>query len=163
LRYSDYSQLTADNVYNDGRLLKVKTQKTNKDVVIPLNPFVLTILEKYDGQIPKSISNQRTNDYLKDLGKLADLNDRVEIKQTKGGILITKFLAEWERITTHTGRRSFATNAYLNGVPTIDIMAITGHTTETSFMKYIKVTAEETAIRLLNHPHFNQMSVFKIA
>ena len=45
----------------------------------------------------------------------------------------------------HTARRSFATNLYLKGAPTLSIMQLTGHTTEVNFLKYIKVTKEENA------------------
>ncbi|TAF94264.1 MAG: integrase [Cytophagia bacterium] len=162
LRYSDFSQLTADNLSQDGRLLNVTTQKTGAGVSIPLNPVVLQIVRKYDGQMPKAISNQKTNVYLKELAQLADLTDRVEVVRTKGGKRITKYVAEWEQVCTHTARRSFATNAYLGGVSTIDIMQITGHRTEMAFMKYIKVKSEETARRLLEHPHFNQYPTLKV-
>ena len=55
---------------------------------------------------------------------------------------------KWEMIGTHTARRSFATNAYKAGIPSITIMAITGHRTETAFLKYIKVTLEEHAEKM---------------
>jgi hypothetical protein len=51
----------------------------------------------------------------------------------------------------HTARRSFATNFYLQGFPTIDLMRITGHKTEPSFLKYIRVTKLDTAKRLSEH------------
>jgi site-specific recombinase XerD len=162
LRYSDFSQLSADNLSHDGRLLNVTTQKTGVSVAIPLNPVVLQIIRKYNGQIPKAISNQKTNVYLKELAQLANLTDRVEVVRTKGGRRITKYVAEWEQVCTHTARRSFATNAYLAGINAIDIMQITGHRTETAFMKYIKVKSEETARRLLNHPHFNEYPTLKV-
>lgn len=53
-----------------------------------------------------------------------------------------------------TARRSFATNAYLQNVPTISIMKITGHRTEKSFLKYIKIIQEDNANKLVNHPFF---------
>ncbi len=163
LRFSDYSKLIPENFLADGRLLRVKTQKTDTGVFIPLNPIVLAIVNKYNGKLPKSITNQQTNIHLKEIGFLADLTERIEITQTKGGMKLTTFKDKWELVTTHTARRSFATNAYLNGVATIDIMKITGHKTESSFMKYIKIDGEQTAMRLLDHPHFNQMSVSKFA
>lgn len=54
-----------------------------------------------------------------------------------------------------TAHRSGATNMYLAGIPTIAIMKITGHKTETEFMKYIKITEEQTAMELMNHPYFS--------
>lgn len=57
-----------------------------------------------------------------------------------------------------TAHRSGATNMYLAGIPTIAIMKITGHKTETEFMKYIKITEEQTALELMNHPYFSGAS-----
>jgi integrase len=57
----------------------------------------------------------------------------------------------YECISSHTARRSFATNLYLDGYPTIEIQKITGHKTETSFMKYIRVTKLDAAKRLSAH------------
>lgn len=64
------------------------------------------------------------------------------------------FLQKCELVKTHTARRSGATNMYLAGIPTIAIMKITGHKTEKEFMKYIKITEEQTAMELMNHPYF---------
>ena len=57
-------------------------------------------------------------------------------------------MRKWEMISSHTARRSFATNEYLNGTPSITIMAVTGHKTEKAFLKYIKVTSREHAEKM---------------
>jgi integrase len=57
----------------------------------------------------------------------------------------TKSVPKYELITNHTGRRTAATLMYKKGIPSIHIMKITGHATESSFMKYIRITKEETA------------------
>ena len=69
-------------------------------------------------------------------------------KITKGN------LDKWLQIRTHTVRRSFATNAYMSGVPMLSIMKITGHRTTESFLKYIRVTKLEVAEKLKDHPFF---------
>ena len=51
-------------------------------------------------------------------------------------------------------RRSFCTNAYIKGLDTLDIMAISGHKTESNFLRYIKVTREQRAKRIAQHPFF---------
>ena len=43
-----------------------------------------------------------------------------------------------QNITSHTARRSYATNLYLKGIPIQAIMAVTGHTAERTFRTYIK-------------------------
>lgn len=165
LRFSDLNQLQPENFINDGKFVRVTTQKTDHPVYVPLKPEVRAILAKYNGIPPRVLTNQRMNQYLKEIAELAGLNEKVTITQTKGGLKETKTRQKWELVTTHTARRSFATNAYKEGVPTIDIMRLTGHRTETSFMKYIKVTNEEVAYRMAEHPFFTQekRGVFKIA
>ena len=76
------------------------------------------------------------------------------VSGTFGGIRRSATYFKWELITTHTARRSFATNAYLGNVPSISIMKITGHRTEKSFLKYIKISQEDNANKLLSHPFF---------
>lgn len=154
LRFSDFSELRPENITHNGRILTRKTSKTSERVSIPLNANVLSILAKYAGIPPRAITNQRLNDYLKELGKLAGFVERIEVTRTRGGTKKKEYLEKWELMTTHTARRSFATNAFLAGIPTPSIMKITGHKTETQFLKYIKVTGEQNALLLLNHPHF---------
>jgi len=154
LRFSDLVSLKRENII-DARQLRVQTQKTGELVVIPLRRYVREILEKYDGNPPNVISNQKMNEYLKELGKEAKITDAIIISVTKGGERQAVLHPKWKLITTHTARRSFATNAYLQNVPTIAIMKITGHRTEKSFMKYIKISQEDNANKLLTHPFFS--------
>lgn len=143
LRFSDLSQLKSENI--NGNIIKIRTQKTSELVVIPVSPQVQSILNKYNGSLPNAISNQKTNDYLKEIGKLANLIEMVEITENKGQMRIKNFVPKHELITTHTARRSFATNLYLQGFPTISIMKITGHRTEKAFMRYLKISQEQNA------------------
>lgn len=159
LRFSDLSQVRRENITtNDsgGQILRVRTQKTNRLVHLPISYQLRAILDRYDGSAPPSISNQKMNEYLKEIAQRAGLDEEVEITRNQGGRRVTVNRPKWQMVCTHTARRSFATNAYLNQVPTLDIMKLTGHKTETSFMKYIKITEEETATCLLDHPFFRQ-------
>jgi hypothetical protein len=76
------------------------------------------------------------------------------IEQTKGGRKVVYKRLKYEMIKTHTARRSFCTNAYLTKMDTLDIMALSGHKTETDFLKYIKVKGKERAKRLAEHEFF---------
>lgn len=154
LRFSDFSDLRPENITHNGRILTRKAIKTNGLVAIPLNANVLAILSKYEGIPPRTISNQKTNDYLKELCRLAGITERIEVSRTVGGKRQTRYLDKSELVTTHTARRSFATNAYLAGVPTVAIMKCTGHKSEAVFLRYIKVSPEQNALMLLDHPHF---------
>jgi len=154
LRFSDFIQLKKENIIDENKV-KIRTQKTGETVVIPLHPYVKAIFEKYEGKLPDPISNQKMNEYLKLIGEKAEIKDRVEIGITKAGTLQKTIFSKHDLITTHVARRSFASNLYLANVPSITIMKITGHQTEKSFLRYIRITQEENANKLLNHPFFN--------
>lgn len=160
LRFSDLSQLKSDNISEDGTIT-VKTQKTGKTVVIPIHTIVRTILAKYNNELPKMLSNQKFNDYIKEVAKAADIDESIFLQTTKGGLSYTETAPKYSLVTSHTARRSFATNAFLAGVPTISIMKITGHKTESAFMKYIKISDKENAIQLKAHKFFSQIVVSK--
>lgn len=158
LRFSDFTQLKKENLHkskDDKLVFNVITQKTLERVVIPVKPVLKSIWEKYDGILPRAISNQKMNDYLKELGKVAEIDKMTILKKTSGKEVIQKICPKYDLISTHTARRSFATNAFLNGIPAISIMKFTGHKTESSFMKYIKVSQERNAELLSGHPFFN--------
>ena len=143
LRFSDFTAIRPEYI-NDG-LIRMEQFKTMGKVVIPCHPVVTALLEKYNGQLPQSISNQKMNDYLKEVCQLAGLTSREGKGITKGGIRVVRSLEKWQLVSTHTARRSFATNMYLIGVPAITIMRITGHKTEKAFMRYIKLDEEQHA------------------
>ncbi len=156
-RYSDLGKLSRKYIMSeDGdSYFSLEQQKTGAKVVIPILPPIVPILEKYDYQPPRPISNQRFNDYIKEVAQLAHLDDEVvttHTQQDKGeftpGRVETR-RPKWQAITAHTARRSFATNMYKRGFPTLAIMAITGHKTEKSFLTYIKVSEAENATMVL--------------
>lgn len=156
LRFSDLSQITPDKFNKDGTQLKIKTIKTGETVIIPLHWTIKEILHKYNGNLPRVISNQKMNEYVKDLGKLSKINEHISITKTTQGLSSDRTFEKWELMSVHTARRSFATNMFLAEVPTISIMKITGHRTERAFMKYIKITQEQNADKLSKHPYFTK-------
>lgn len=148
-RFSDLGKITKQNIKNG--LITIKQQKTGTEVIIPLHPISIAILEKHNYLPPKPVSNQRFNDLIKIICRIAGINDIEKKEITKGGIKQLDYFEKWKLITSHTGRRSFATNNYRMGLDTYTIMKITGHKTESSFLKYIKVKPDEHAKRMLNH------------
>lgn len=152
LRFSDFSELTANNI-SEG-FISVVTQKTKEKVTIPVHPTLLEILKKYSESakgLPRLISNQRMNDYLKEIGREVGLSEQLIRTRTNGGLKVQTKVKKYELLTTHTARRSFATNLYKSGFPSISIMKITGHKTEKAFMTYIKISQEENAEKLREH------------
>jgi integrase len=160
LRFSDLSRLKKDNINSDNTI-SITTQKTVKKVVVPITPRVRNIFEKYDYKLPRVISNQKFNQFLKEIARYAEIKEPVIITKTVKGMLVTRTVSKWELVTSHTARRSFATNAFLNDVPALAIMQITGHRTESAFMKYIRMSPKDNAIKLQSHKFFTQMAVVK--
>ena len=154
LRFSDFIQLTKGNIIDDNKV-KIRTQKTKDTVIIPLHPYVREILERYKWNIPDPITNQKMNKYLKEIGEDAKIKGKIQVRITKGGELKKSTPDKFSLISTHTARRSFASNCYLAGIPAITIMKVTGHKSEGSFLRYIRISQEENANKLLDHPFFN--------
>lgn len=155
-RYSDLEKLSRKYIVNDDGddLFYLGQTKTGEDVFVPILPPIVPILEKYDYQPPKPISNQKFNDYIKIVAKMAGLNDEVVIRHTQQMDndfevkRVERVYHKWEVVSTHTARRSFATNFYLKDYPILEIMAITGHKSETTFFDYIKVSKKNHVKRL---------------
>lgn len=123
--------------------LTIQTQKTNEKVIVPLHPFVRELHAKYNGRFPKLIDKSKANSQLQELGRLVKIDELTERSYIRGGKTVTEKLMKYQRISFHTARRSFATNLYRQGAPAISIMKMTGHKTEQSFLKYLKVSKEE--------------------
>lgn len=154
LRFSDLVVISKTNIHDN--LLVVNTQKTQEKVYIPIHYRVTEILSRYNYQLPKFASNQKMNVYLKEVGQLAGIDDAVERIEERAGKRTKKIVLKHTMICTHTARRSFATNAYLAGVPMLAIMRITGHTKESTLLKYIKVTKQQHAQLAAEHPFFKK-------
>jgi site-specific recombinase XerD len=148
LRFSDFTTIERDHIVDDR--IRIRAKKTGSAVVIPLHAIVRAVMSKYseqfDNSLPPAISNQKMNSYLKEVTALVDeLQTPVMVSSTVGGVRKTIAKRKCELVTTHTARRSFATNMYKMGCPTRSIMAITGHKTENSFRAYIRLDSDEHA------------------
>ena len=139
---------------NGQRVIDLKQQKTGNHVIIPVRPELQAILDKYENRLPKSYE-QKVNKYIKEVAREAGITEKIEVSYIENGEKKTHIVEKCDMVKTHTARRSGATNMYLAGIPTIAIMKITGHKTEKEFMKYIKITEEQTAMELMNHPYFS--------
>ncbi len=148
LRVSDFLDLHDYNI--QGEYIEVQTKKTDKKVFIPIHPDVQELLERNNG-LPPAISDQEFNRSVKEICKLAGFDEDVfGSKPMKvNGVMrkVAGIYPFYELVASHTCRRSFATNLY-GKLPNLTIMAITGHKTEKSFLKYIKTTSKEHAQKL---------------
>ena len=163
-RYSDYSRISNEHIkeYSGRKVIQIIQLKTGEQCIIPIRQELETILKKYDYKLPRT-HEQKVNENIKDIAKLAEITETISYEEKKGGLTVKKSVQKNELIKTHTARRSGCTNMYLAGIPSIDIMKISGHKTEREFLKYIKVTNQQTAVTLSNHPFFigNSLSIAK--
>lgn len=151
LRLSDFKRIKPENIADDK--LTIIAEKTKQKVVIPMHPIVKAILA--DGfDFERQLSDQKIRLYIKTICKDVGITQILEVRRsTMRGVKVER-IPKWKLVGTHTARRSFATNAYLGGVPTLAIMKITGHTKESTFMKYIRISETENADILLTLPFF---------
>lgn len=143
--------------------------KTNKVMTVALHPKVIEILEKRNDEFPKPISDAKYNLHIKQVCRIAGITDvikgsrvtninkedKVE-KNTKNKDEVKQFRKEvgmykkWELVTSHIGRRSFATNFY-GTIPTTYLINVTGHSTEAMFLNYLGKSNKDLAIELTNY------------
>lgn len=88
------------------------------------------------------------------MGKLAGIDTPTAVNVQRGNMVTSHTRPKFELITTHTARRSFATNLYLQGMDITNISKILGHATITQTQTYLKVSNEEAAKRAAKHPFF---------
>lgn len=167
LRFGDLCTINKEQIEQsmNGRLLRVHTTKNQTCVVIPLHPIVEAILSHYNGRFPKIKEEESVqfNSDLKEIARRAGLTKTVQSRRTVKGKATISYLQKWEMVSIHTARRSFATNCYLMGVPTITIMAITGHKTEKAFLKYIRVTKEQHAEIMMRQFNATPIGLMRVA
>lgn len=147
LRYSDAKNLKRSDI--NGDKMQIVTQKTTDKLNIKLVPDAVAILYKYkEFQFEKQkalpvISNQKMNDYLKDLCKLAEIDQPITKVQYKGNQRLETTQPKYQLIGTHTARRTFICNALANGMPPHAVMKITGHSDYKAMQPYIDIIGSE--------------------
>ena len=158
-RISDFMRFTDKQirVENGKSLLEFTQVKTGKNMTVPLHQKVLAILEKRDGKFPYAISDQKYNAYIKKVCEIAEINEVVKGSKKSetsedSGIYRKESndFKKWELVTSHIGRRSFATNFY-GKIPTTYLIYVTGHSTEQMFLTYIGKSNKDLAIELTNY------------
>lgn len=153
MRFSDYSRLCGKDL--ETGYIRQTQQKTGQRVVIPVHPIVRKIINEYGGTLP-TISQQKFNSIIKDVCRNAEIEERIAVTENTIKGKVTTYYEKWELVSSHTARRTAATNMFKSGIPTLSIMQITGHKTEKSFLLYIRVTKEENAEQLSKSKFFNE-------
>lgn len=144
-RISDFMRISRDmyTQLGDHTFISLVQRKTDKKVLIPVDTRVNAILQRHHGQVPH-VPVCQFNGYLRIIGILLHWTHKTRTcHQHRGAKSVNRFC---DLLTSHTGRRSFATNAYAAGVPLASIMAITGHSSETTLRNYLKLRAIDKAL-----------------
>jgi integrase len=138
-------------------LIEFTQKKTGKLMTVPLHKKVLGILNKRNGNFPPSQTDQKYNDYIKKVGRIAKLTNKVKGSKkietepnSKKFRKKTDMFEKCELITSHIGRRSFATNFY-GQIPTTYLIYVTGHSTENMFLNYIGKSNKDLAMELTKY------------
>lgn len=155
LRISDFNRLSEVNVkQNYIRIKPKKGTRKNDDVIIPIHPIIKEIIASgFD--IATRVSEQKINEHIKEVCRLVGINEQTSVTRTEGGRQVERIYPKYQLISSHTARRSGATNMALAGIDYTIIMQITNHSTPASLIKYLKISREQTARKLAEHPFFN--------
>ncbi len=158
LRYSDAYNLRHSDIKGDR--IEITTVKTADSLTIELNDHSRAIIEKYKGVVFEGgkalpvISNQKMNDYLKELCELAEINEPVRETYYRGNKRIDEVTPKYELIGTHAGRRTFICNALSLGIPAQVVMKWTGHSDYKAMKPYIDI-ADDIKANAMNK--FNEI------
>lgn len=151
LRISDLKRINQFH-FSDNTIVISETEKTGSTVEIPIHPQVREILKKRNNKLPRIISDQKFNKYVKDVCQEAKINEMIlgSVRKKKTNRKEKGYYPKHELISSHTARRSFATNHY-GKIDDRTIMAITTHKSHSQFMKYIKTTQKEHIDKLAKY------------
>ena len=136
MRYSNYSKIKKNDIIDSH--IKVRDVKDNrKQLNIPLNDYSSYLLKKYDYRLPE-ISNQKFNEYIKEVIKIVGYTENIKKTSKLGNEIVETVTPFYERISSHTARRSFITIMKTEKVPDKIIMGFTGHKSLEVFNQYYK-------------------------
>lgn len=158
LRYSDVFNLRRSDIKGDH--IEVTTVKTSDSLIIELNKHSKAILDKYkdvsfeDDKVLPVITNQKMNDYLKELAELAGIDEPVRQTYYRGNERIDEVTPKYALLGTHAGRRTFICNALVLSIPPQVVMKWTGHSDYKAMKPYIDIADDIKANAMSK---FNQL------
>ncbi|MEP1828332.1 tyrosine-type recombinase/integrase [Ekhidna sp.] len=145
LRWSDYKRIKAHHYKKDSQdrpFIRIVQDKTEDSVDVPLSGRADSLVQKLIANQIRPISLQKMNIYVKELGRLAGLDEEFEKIEYRGKNKQVFVKKKYELITTHTGRRTFATDLLSRGLPAETVMKYTGHRDYKSFAQYVNIPKE---------------------
>ncbi|MBD9177625.1 MAG: hypothetical protein EGP82_00335 [Odoribacter splanchnicus] len=156
MRISDFNRITEMNIDNEViRIMPKKGSSLRKPdpVNLPMHPIVKEILDS-GFNVFESISSQKINEHIKEVCRLAGIKDKITLYRTEGTQLVERSCEKWEAVTSHTARRSGATNMWLDQMPIELIMACGGWQKQEQCEKYIKASVNDKLEALKKSNYF---------
>tara|TARA_B100000795_G_scaffold214089_1_gene167785 strand:- start:5394 stop:6650 length:1257 start_codon:yes stop_codon:yes gene_type:complete len=147
MRFKNLTMVRKANYQDDNLIFyQVKSKGFKAKLIIPLSDVHREIVSSYNYELPVLKYNSYLfNQTIRGLCEKAGINQEVLTqKVSKYGTreLVSK---KFELVSSHTARRSFCTNKFLKGLPPSVIMKFSGHSSERSFLRYLKLEAEVVA------------------
>jgi len=149
LRFSDVQQLKREHL--DNEFINLVIKKTKTGLTIPLNTISANILDKYQSlskPLP-AISNQKVNEYIKEVCEMAEINKQIEIVRFHGKKKVTNTYPKFELISFHNARKTFVTLSLEKGMSAEEVMTISGHEDYKSFKRYVNITEKRKKVVML--------------
>ncbi|AZA82399.1 hypothetical protein C1637_08635 [Chryseobacterium lactis] len=139
----------------DGRVFfEILTGKKRTSVIIPASTMVMHIFKKYGNSLQNGFSESHYNTTLKKIVEKSVVEREVAFFRTQGGVPTEKIVKLSSLTSSHTARRTFATNGYLSGISPFDLMKITGHKSLNSFFRYMRCDNIAVALKISTHHFF---------
>ncbi|RMZ59060.1 integrase [Chryseobacterium nematophagum] len=151
-RFSDFMKFKNEKIVkiNGRECISFTQQKTQKEITLPLHPTVLDIIKRNGNDFPKLMDIQQYNSAIKTIAKHSKINELSSVRKRIGHRSKVLKIKKWKAISSHIGRRSFATNFY-GKIPTPLLMEATGHSTEKMFLRYINPVDNDRILSLSNY------------
>lgn len=144
IRVSDLHNLNESNIDLKNKLVNIHTEKTSAPVSIPVPDDIIILLDQYFVKSNTTIVDQKFNRIIKDVCRLAGIDDPIEIVIERGKKSERKIEPKYNLVTTHTGRRTFITKMMETmRFSEKELMKITGHKSVSSFKKYYQILPDE--------------------
>ncbi|MCX6153189.1 MAG: phage integrase SAM-like domain-containing protein [Candidatus Kapabacteria bacterium] len=162
LRYSDLINLRPENfVWYDKPLrvgqknyiygvIDIITEKTTEHEQKPIHAKLMAVLKRFPNYQIQKISNQKFNDYLKQVCREAGIETLVQIPKFYGNKVVKETVPKWSLITTHTGRKTLSTLALSKNMTPENVMLITGHKNKSVFFGYVKPEQKKAFAEIAN-------------
>ncbi len=148
LRFSDVSRLTKER-FQDGKIF-MHTMKDGSNLYLPIMPRLQIVLNRYPDYVFPTISLDKMNKYLKEVGQRAELTGKhIVTRYNRKGEAVETTVEKYEALSTHAGRRTLITQSLLRGVPRDVVKAVSGHRDDDSFGRYVRFASKDVGESML--------------